>query len=192
MDQIVDTLMVQVRADTGAFANDVASMRTQLDDPFSKSVDAAGNRLETVLAKAVATGNLSFKSLETAGLSALNSIATSAVKLGLDSLFGGGSSGGGEAGGLLSLIGGLFGAPGRAIGGPVSPGQPYMVGENGPELFVPTAAGSIATGSGAGGSNRTMNIAINVNAPAGASPEMFAQSARQIARAVRASLAQEI
>lgn len=31
----------------------------------------------------------------------------------------------------------------RALGGPVSPGRPYPVGERGPELFVPYQAGSI-------------------------------------------------
>lgn len=33
--------------------------------------------------------------------------------------------------------------PGRASGGPVSGGQPYIVGEQGPELFVPGVSGSI-------------------------------------------------
>jgi phage-related minor tail protein len=33
--------------------------------------------------------------------------------------------------------------PGRAAGGPVEAGQPYMVGERGPELFVPRASGRI-------------------------------------------------
>ena len=31
----------------------------------------------------------------------------------------------------------------RALGGPVSPGRPYSVGEQGPELFVPSQAGTI-------------------------------------------------
>ncbi|MCA9108549.1 MAG: hypothetical protein KDA52_01265 [Planctomycetaceae bacterium] len=35
--------------------------------------------------------------------------------------------------------------PGRAIGGPVASGQPYIVGERGPELFVPSTSGSIRT-----------------------------------------------
>ncbi|MCA3761504.1 MAG: hypothetical protein IN804_00930, partial [Cutibacterium sp.] len=43
----------------------------------------------------------------------------------------------------------------RAAGGPVSAGQPYIVGEVGPELFVPPASGSIvpnhALGTGAAG-----------------------------------------
>ena len=34
--------------------------------------------------------------------------------------------------------------PGRQHGGPVSAGRPYMVGERGPELFVPSQSGSVA------------------------------------------------
>ena len=31
----------------------------------------------------------------------------------------------------------------RALGGPVHSGSPYLVGERGPELFVPSQAGTI-------------------------------------------------
>lgn len=54
---------------------------------------------------------------------------------------------------------------GRAGGGPVSAGTPYMVGEKGPELFVPGASGSIvpnnrmSAGSAIGG-GVTINYAI--------------------------------
>ncbi len=196
MTEVIDTLLVQVRGDTQAFAGDVAAMRGQLDGPFGTSIDAAGNRIETSLARSIATGKLGFQDLEKVALNALASIATQAVKLGLDSIFGGGgSSGGGGDGGLASslssALSSLFGAPGRAIGGPVSPGQPYMVGENGPELFVPTSAGSIATGGGAGGGTRDVRVSINVNAPAGSAPDMLAASSRQVARAVRSALSQD-
>jgi phage-related minor tail protein len=43
---------------------------------------------------------------------------------------------------------------GRASGGPVSGGRPYVVGERGPELFVPNIGGRIMNASqtaGAGG-----------------------------------------
>lgn len=53
--------------------------------------------------------------------------------LGGDGFFG---SGGGIFG---KLIGGLF----KARGGPVFSNQPYVVGERGPELFMPNASGSI-------------------------------------------------
>lgn len=48
-------------------------------------------------------------------------------------------SGAGGFAGKLPIIGGLF----RASGGPVNAGDPYVVGEDGPELFVPGRSGSI-------------------------------------------------
>jgi hypothetical protein len=41
-------------------------------------------------------------------------------------------------------------APGRAAGGSVMGGQPYRVGEFGPEMFVPSGSGSIRPDNGAG------------------------------------------
>lgn len=51
---------------------------------------------------------------------------------------------------------GTFGGA-RAGGGPVSPGNAYLVGEHGPEYFVPRTAGSVATGGG-------MNVTYNIDA----------------------------
>jgi len=68
--------------------------------------------------------------------------------------------------------GGIFGAAadfifGRAAGGPVSIGSaPYIVGESGPELFVPTGSGTIMNnnrlGMMGGGGGDTFNITVNV------------------------------
>ena len=59
----------------------------------------------------------------------------------------------------------LFGLPKKASGGTVQQGQPTLVGERGPELFVPNSAGSIRTNadtkktmSGGGGVNVTQNL----------------------------------
>jgi hypothetical protein len=50
--------------------------------------------------------------------------------------------------------------PGRAAGGPVYAGAPYMVGEEGPEVFVPDTAGAIVPNHamGGGGGGVTLNI----------------------------------
>ena len=86
-----------------------------------------------------------------------------------------------------SLLGSLLGAPGKAIGGPVSPGRAYLVGERGPELFVPTASGRIE--AGAGGGARDIRMTITINAPPGTEARALGQSSRQVARAVRQALA---
>jgi TP901 family phage tail tape measure protein len=47
--------------------------------------------------------------------------------------------------------------PARALGGPVTAGMPYMVGERGPELFVPRGSGTIVP-NGAGGGGVVVNV----------------------------------
>ena len=51
---------------------------------------------------------------------------------------------------------------GKAIGGSVQSGQPYMVGERGPEMFVPNSQGSIVPNGRSGGGGVTVNQTINV------------------------------
>jgi phage-related minor tail protein len=51
----------------------------------------------------------------------------------------------------------------RAIGGSVQNGSPYMVGERGPELFIPNSQGSIVPNSRMGGGGVTVNQTINVS-----------------------------
>lgn len=50
--------------------------------------------------------------------------------------------------------------PGRASGGPVSAGSPYMVGERGPELFVPRTVGNIVPNGGLRGGGTTPSVVI--------------------------------
>jgi len=53
----------------------------------------------------------------------------------------------------INVFGSLFGGglAGKQHGGPVSAGTPYLVGERGPEIFVPPAAGSIVPSGEIGG-----------------------------------------
>ena len=64
-------------------------------------------------------------------------------------------------GGSTGFFSGLFGGA-RQRGGPVQAGQAYVVGEAGPELFVPNASGNIVANDVVqGGSGGTTNITIN-------------------------------
>jgi len=59
---------------------------------------------------------------------------------------------------LVSFASSFF----RASGGSVQKGQPYMVGEQGPELFVPNSSGQITQNArGTGGGATTVNFNIN-------------------------------
>jgi len=60
-----------------------------------------------------------------------------------------------------SWLGGLF----RAEGGPVAAGQPYIVGERGPEWFVPRQAGTVLpNGVAPGGGGPTIHTSISIDA----------------------------
>jgi hypothetical protein len=190
----VDHLLVEVRASTQGFTQDIAAMRAGFDGTLVDGFARAGGVLERGLLSAIRKGSLGFDDLKKMALSVIDQIAGQAMHMGFDKLFGGilggsgGGVGGGIGGGIGSLLGGLLGLPGRATGGPVSPGRPFLVGERGPELFVPTAAGRIETGGGA--RPRDVRVSINLSQPRGASaPTALERSSRQVASAVRRSLA---
>ena len=184
MDEEIERLIVSVRADTAGFARDVAEMRGSLEGPMEAGANRAGRAIEGALLKAVRTGKLGFDDLAKVALGVMDSIASAALRGGIASVTG---QAGGIGGVLAGLIGGIAGAPGRATGGPVSPMRPYLVGERGPELFVPTSAGQVTAGGGGGA--REVRVAITVNAASGDAPRALAQSSRQVARAVKAALA---
>jgi hypothetical protein len=183
MDEEIERLVVSVRADTAAFAKDVSDMRGELEGSFAQGVERAGRVLETALIRAIRTGKLGFEDLKKIALTAMQEIAAAAIRSGIGAVLGGGKSG---AGGIGGIVAGLLGLPGRSTGGPVAPGRAYVVGERGPELFVPTASGRIEAERGAGA--RDIRISISVNAPAGAEPRALAQSSRQVAREVKRAL----
>ena len=159
MDE-VDRLIGAVRLDTRGFAADVAGMRASLEGSLGAGADRAGRAVEASLLRAVRTGKLGFEDLKATALRALDAIAAVALKSGLQALLGGGGGGGGLTGVLSGLVTG--GLPGRATGGPVTGGRPYLVGERGPEVFVPTSAGRVEAGLGGGA--REVRVSITVNA----------------------------
>lgn len=189
MDDEIDEMVVAVRADTGAFRRDIAALRAELGGPLVAGAEDAGRGIERALSRAVVSGKMGFEDLKRLALSVMADIARAAVSGGIGAALGGGGAGGG--GGLLSLgtsiAMALFGAPGRATGGPVSAGRAYRVGERGPELFVPTASGRVEA---MGGGTRNIAITVNVRGEAGSEPQRLAQTGRQLARAVRRAVAQ--
>lgn len=51
----------------------------------------------------------------------------------------------------------------RATGGPVSAGKPYIVGERGPELIVPSSSGTVIPNHELGGGSSPVSVTVNVN-----------------------------
>ncbi len=107
---------------------------------------------------------------------ALNKVGDKLIDMGLAGLFGGGKRGD------FGVFGRLFGLPRRAGGGPVRAGQPYIVGEKRPELFVPQQNGMIMPRVPAAGAAGGMHVSIPVtlNAP-GADAAGLARLQREVA-----------
>lgn len=196
MPDTVDSLTIDVRANTQGFASDVAAMRSSFDGTLVDGFAKAGDVLERGLLTALRKGSIGFEDLRRIALNVIDQIASRSLNNLFNSigLGGGGGGGGGQGGGLGnlaasigSLVNSLLGSPGRATGGPVSPGRSYIVGERGPELFMPTSAGRIETGLT--GVARQVKVSINISAPAGTSaPQALQRSSRQVASAVRRAL----
>lgn len=179
MTEFDEDVVVSVRADAGALASDIAAMRAAIEAPLADSAERAGQRIESALLRAVRTGKFGFDDLRRTAMAVMNDIARSALAAALPG-----------GGGLLGLAGNVLGAalglPGRATGGPVAPGRAYLVGERGPELFVPTASGRIDAGRPSAG--RDIRITVNVTGSASADPQRLVASGRQIALAVRRAI----
>jgi hypothetical protein len=90
-----------------------------------------------------------------------------------------------ESSGVAGFLGSLFGGF-RASGGPVSSGRSYVVGERGPELFVPGASGAIVpNGAMSGAAQVTYAPVYNVGANTVSREELamlMARDRREFAR----------
>lgn len=124
------------------------------------------------------------KSLGEVAANVLNNIANKILDVAINMALFGAMSGTGTGGGLL---GGLF-KP-RALGGPVSAGTPYMVGERGPELFMPSRGGSIIPNNALGGGSTS--VVVNVDA-SGSSVQGDQAQAKQLGVAVSAAVQAEL
>jgi len=204
MDDEIETLMVEVRASTQGFRSDIETMRGALDTTLVDGFAKAGQALEQGLLGAIRRGSLGFDDLKRVAMQTLDQIAAQAVRSGIGSLFSAPATSNAGIGGLLTgAIGSLFGLPGRATGGPVSPGRGYLVGERGPEVFVPTSAGRVEAArerlippppsptvvTQVRPEPREVRVSIQLAAPRGTSaPIALKRSSRQVASSVRRAL----
>lgn len=144
---------------------EVAKLGVQIDTLRTQST-AAGDSLRKMFEDDVAsslsdavTGAKSlgdaFKGLVSGIEKQLADLASKDIVQALFGSAGGGSSGGG----FFALLAGIFGGA-KADGGPVSGGTPYLVGEQGPEMFVPNTSGSIVPNGGMGGQTVVQHFAI--------------------------------
>jgi phage-related minor tail protein len=128
---------------------------------FARSFDT----LERTLARAARTGQFSMRGMVDAILADLSRLAIQTfITAPLEAAF--------------SHIGkSLFGGA-RAAGGPVAPGRAYLVGERGPELFMPSGHGQIDPQPMRGRGGITVNVTAR-------DAESVMRSQAQLAAALR-------
>jgi len=125
---------------------DEAAKAKNIFETFTKGVEDA-------FVNFAKTGKLSFKDL-------LDSMVEMLIRSQIQKLMGsllssmGGTGGGGGIGGFFKTIFGL------AKGGPAQGGRPYIVGEEGPELFVPKTSGTVVPNGAMGGQTVNNNTYI--------------------------------
>jgi lambda family phage tail tape measure protein len=141
--------IVSLRKNIAEYVDDATNAAKNVESVFKKATQG----MEDMIVKFAKTGKLEWKGFVN---SMLEELLRSQLRQTMASLFqiGGNNMSGG--GGILggAIIPGIL-----ASGGPVSDRRPYLVGERGPELFVPNSAGSMVPNSGLStGGNVTYNI----------------------------------
>ena len=121
------------------------------------------------------------KTLGEAAKSILNDLSSTLIKLGVNTILGGIAPG---------IFGGLPKLFGFANGGRPPVGKPSIVGEKGPELFVPRRSGTIIPNDKLGGGGST-NINVNIDA-SGSSVEGDEQQSKELGRAISAAIQSEL
>jgi tape measure domain-containing protein len=78
----------------------------------------------------------------------------------------------------------------RASGGPVTGGMPYIVGEKGPELFMPGSSGTIVPNDAMGGGSTS--VVVNVDASGNSSVQGDQNQAKQLGSVISAAVQAEL
>ena len=159
----------------------------QLDKKLAEATKGIKSNFE-MIGESIASGvsdNLTAaiqgtKTLGEAAKSILNDLSSTLIKLGVNTILGGIAPG--IFGGLPSLL------P-RANGGPVKKGGNFLVGEKGPELFVPKSSGTIIPNNKLGGGST--NISVNVDA-SGSSVQGNNESGKELGRVISAAIQSEL
>ena len=158
----------------------------QLDKEISEATKDIKTNFE-IIGESIASGvtdNITAaiqgtKSLGEAAKSILNDLSTNLIKLGVNTLF--------------SKIPGFGGLPTLlpfANGGRPPVGKPSIVGEKGPELFLPKRSGTIIPNDKLAGGGST-NISVNVDA-SGSSVQSNEQEGKELGRVISAAIQSEL
>ena len=142
-----------------------------------------GGSIKSGVVDAITSAVEGTKTLSEVANNMLRNIANRLLDVAINMALFGAMSGTGTGGGLL---GGLFKK--RAMGGSVSGGSTYLVGERGPELFTPGRSGGIAPSGSFGDMG---NITVNVDA-GGSTVQGDGNQAKALGAAIGAAVQAEL
>ena len=154
--------------------------QVRISEQMDKVYENIGMSIKTGVVDAISAAVDGTKSLAEVASNTLKNIANQLLNIGVNFALFGVPFGTGSGKGLL---GGLF-----ANGGRPPVGKPSIVGERGPELFVPRSSGTIVPNHALGGS---ANVTVNVDA-SGSSVEGSENEAAQLGKAIGAAVQQEL
>jgi hypothetical protein len=167
---------------------DFARATEQTAEVNDKFAERAAENIQSFLGSSLQQameGN--FKNIGSAFTAMINRMVAEALAANLmRALMGQAASFGGSGfiGTLLNFGVSLFG--GKAIGGPVSPGRSYLVGERGPEVFTPGTPGAVTSNDEM---RQGRSIIVNVKATPGMSRETALQQGQQIGAGIQRFMA---
>ncbi len=169
----INNILGETKNKTDAIVDSTQGVKTAFEQ--------IGDSIATGVSDALVGAILHAKSLGEAAKGILNDIASQLLRLGINTALG-------------AIFGGPFASlPGFAKGGRPPVGRASIVGEKGPELFVPSTAGTIIPNHSLG-SGVTNNIVVNVDA-SGSNVEGDERQSRELglvlSTAIQAQLIQE-
>ena len=156
------TLLEAINSITGAIGGGFKKAMKDAED-YTKSLGKVGenifNGMADQLADFVMTGKINFRDFANSVIRDLLRIAARwAIIEGFKMILGY------FTGGTSTAVTSSMGNPHKQHGGPVSAGSPYIVGEAGPEMFVPDTSGTVVPNNQMGaeiGGEVTVNFNIN-------------------------------
>ena len=151
---------------------------------LSSNFQKIGRSIASGITDNLSAAIMQTKSLGDAAKSILNDLSSTLIRLGVNTILGGLTGGAGGIFGSLPML-----SP-RANGGPVKKGGNFLVGEKGPELFVPRRSGTIIPNDKLAGGGST-NISVNVDA-SGSSVQSNEQQGKELGRVISAAIQSEL
>jgi len=155
-DEVMSKQQTALTSFTEGFKEQMNAQGTALEQ-FNQAGKRAFDSFADTLTNALLTGKFAFQDFaRSVILDITRIIAKQMIMLALQKAAGFFGFGGFSLGGLLSFGGG------KAQGGAVQGGKAYMVGEKGPEMFVPNQSGNIVPNHQMGG-GQPVNVNFNIN-----------------------------